>query len=99
MHDWALMTDRERVDSVLPDAWDWAIALDPKGDFSELQLASITYQTVIRSASKWDVNRGVPFDVFVRRSLATNLGNARQSDGYVHPAERMLGALNEAGAQ
>ena len=95
--DFELMTERERVDAVLPQLWDWVIALDPDTDFSELQLGSIAYNTATRCAAKWDGS--IPFFDFVRSRLRTNIMLARDNETFIHPAERMLNAVTEAGAR
>ena len=96
---WELMTERERVDSVLPMLWGWATALDRDAEFSELQLASIAYQCATRCAARWDAERGTPFDAYVQHHLAVHLAKARSGGTLAHPAERMLDAITEADAR
>lgn len=97
MNTFALMTERERLDSVLPTLWDLATSLDPEANFSELQLASIAYTTAVRACAKWDAE-GMPFDAYLRMRLEANLEQAAKAGGFSHPAELYLDALTEAGA-
>ena len=94
--DFELMTERERVEVVLPKLWDWVIALDPDTEFSELQLASIAYNTATRCSAKWDGS--IPFLDFVASRLKTNIWLARENETFNHPAEMMLNAVTEGGA-
>lgn len=95
--DYELLTERERIDAILPDLWEWALSLDPADEFSELQLASITYTTATRTAGKWDPE-GAPFPSFMRWQLERNIAKARAGETFSHPVERMLDAILEAGA-
>jgi len=93
--DFELMTERERVEAVLPNLWCWVLPLDPEGEFSELQLGSIAFTTATRCSAKWDGS--IPFFDFVRSRLKTNITLARENGTFIHPAERTLNAVTEGG--
>jgi len=94
--DFALMTERERLDTVLPFLWELASSLDPDAIFSELQLASIAYNTAVRACAKWSPD-GIPFENYLHMRIVANIAQAMEAGGFIHPAEKILDIITEAG--
>lgn len=91
-----LMTDRERLDAITPTLWALATSLDPDSDFTELQLAALTYQAANRAASRWRPD-GLDWPDYAAMAVTFAIAKARDEGHWEHSAERMLDTLT-AGA-
>lgn len=87
--DYNLMTPSTRVEAYLPGLWGEMVQRDTDCEFSDLQLASVGYQTLTRGADKWAPGN-MEFPDYVAFLLTKNITSARAAAGFDHPAERTL---------